>query len=105
MAIYDGSVDRYLKIRRINICADRVMLKKDNEEKVLVEQFDLFHDPEKVEEEIKAFRKQEKKEEDLAKALLDIKHRFGKNSVLKGTNFEEGATGRQRNEQIGGHRE
>ena len=105
MAIYDATVDRSLTIRRININADHVFLKKKNEEKVLVEQFDLFHDPEKMEEQIKEMRKQEKKEEDLAKALLDIKHRFGKNSILKGTNFEEGATGKQRNEQIGGHKE
>ncbi|MBR3264566.1 MAG: hypothetical protein IKI61_06700, partial [Erysipelotrichaceae bacterium] len=47
----------------------------------------------------------EKKEEDLAKAILRIKQRFGKNMVLKGTNFEEGATGKSRNEQIGGHKE
>ena len=36
--------------------------------------------------------------------MLDIKNRFGKNAVLKGTNFEEGATGRDRNKQIGGHK-
>ena len=44
------------------------------------------------------------KEEKLQKALLNIKHRFGKNSVLKGTNYEEGATGIDRNEQVGGHK-
>ena len=49
-------------------------------------------------------RKEEKKEEDLAKAIISIKQRFGKNSILKGTNFEEGATGKERNNQIGGHR-
>ena len=105
MAIYDANVDRSLLIRRININADHVFPKKMGEEKVHVEQFDLFTDPEKAERELLEMRKQEKKEEDLAKALLDIKHRFGKNSVLKGTNYEEGATGKQRNEQIGGHRE
>ena len=50
-------------------------------------------------------QQEELKEENLARAILDIKHRFGKNMILKGTNFEDGATGRQRNEQIGGHKE
>lgn len=49
----------------------------------------------------------EKKDEKLKsveKAVLDIKEMFGKNAILKGTNFEKGATGRERNEQIGGHK-
>ena len=46
----------------------------------------------------------EKKEEDLAKAILNIKHRFGKNAILKGMNLEEGATTIDRNRQIGGHK-
>jgi DNA polymerase V len=35
---------------------------------------------------------------------LAIKQRFGKNAILRGLNFEEGATAKERNEQIGGHR-
>ena len=105
MKIYDATVDPSLLIRRVNINCYHVFSKKKAEEMVRVEQFDLFHDPLKVEEEIEKEKENEKKEEDLARALLNIKQRFGKNSVLKGTNFEEGATGKQRNEQIGGHRE
>ena len=40
----------------------------------------------------------------MQEAVLDIKKKFGKNAVLKGMNFEEGATARERNRQIGGHR-
>ena len=40
----------------------------------------------------------------MRKAVLEIKKRYGKNAILKGINFEEGATGRERNQQIGGHR-
>jgi DNA polymerase V len=36
--------------------------------------------------------------------MLTIKHKFGKNAVLKGTNFTEGATAKERNWQIGGHK-
>ena len=105
MKMYDEAVDPSLLIRRVNINADHVLAKKKAEEKARVEQFDLFHDPEKAEAQLKKEKEDEKKEEDLARALLNIKQRFGKNSVLKGTSFEEGATGKQRNEQIGGHRE
>ena len=44
------------------------------------------------------------KEKRTNEAVLDIKQKFGKNAILKGINFEEGATGRERNAQIGGHR-
>ena len=44
------------------------------------------------------------KERRLQEAVLDIKKKFGKNAVLRGMNFEEGATARARNEQIGGHK-
>ena len=44
------------------------------------------------------------KERALQKAMLTIKHKFGKNAVLKGTNFTEGATAKERNRQIGGHK-
>ena len=43
-------------------------------------------------------------EKQMQKAMLSIKQRYGKNAILKGTNFKEGATMRQRNGQIGGHR-
>ena len=36
--------------------------------------------------------------------MLTVKNKYGKNSMLKGINFEEGATGRERNSQIGGHK-
>ena len=44
------------------------------------------------------------KERKMQKAVLDIKKRFGKNAILKGMNFQEGATAKSRNETIGGHK-
>ena len=105
ISIYDAAVDPHLLIRRINVAASRVVPKSSVEGKERIEQFSLFEDPDKKKEELEKEKIDEKKEEDLAKAILNIKQRFGKNAVLKGTNYEEGATGRQRNEQIGGHRE
>ena len=105
MTIFKTIVDKRLLIRRINVMATRVMPKSKVKDNVRVEQFSLFSDPEKIEKQMEKQRIEEKKDEDLAKAILNIKQRFGKNAILKGTNFEEGATGKQRNEQIGGHRE
>ena len=44
------------------------------------------------------------KERKMQEAMLSIKKRFGKNAVLKGMNLEEGATAKERNNQIGGHK-
>ena len=55
-------------------------------------------------------KKQREEKERLAKerqiqtAILNIKKQFGKNAILKGLNYEEGATAKERNEQIGGHK-
>ena len=44
------------------------------------------------------------KEKALQLASLEIKRKYGKNAILKGTTFLEGATARERNQQIGGHK-
>ena len=44
------------------------------------------------------------KEKRIQHAMLDIKKKFGKNAILKGMNLEEGATAKDRNSQIGGHK-
>ena len=44
------------------------------------------------------------KERHIQEAAIEIKKKFGKNALLKGMNFEEGATARDRNRQIGGHK-
>ena len=77
-----------MTIRRITIYANKVI-----DEKSVVQQFVLFTDFE-----------QAAKEKNLQLAELSIKSRYGKNAILKGTNFLENATARERNEQVGGHR-
>ena len=48
--------------------------------------------------------KQLKKERKVQEALLNIKEKFGKNAILKAKNLEDGATAKDRNNQIGGHK-
>ena len=104
LSLYDDIVNEKLMIRRINITANRVIPEADAERETQFEQLSLFEDAEQEE-----IRKQQE-EQELARekrmqhAVIDIKKKFGKNAILKGMNLEEGATARNRNNQIGGHR-
>jgi len=98
LSIYDRTVDRSLYVRRITLGIGKVIDEKDMPHEY--EQMDLFTDYEELERQ----RHQLAKEKKLQQAMLSIRHRFGANAVLKGINLEEGATGRERNNQIGGHK-
>ena len=102
--IYEIIVDRNLLIRRINITANRLVDESSVKKEEVYEQLDLFADYEaqrKKQEEEEAVLDREKR---MQEAMLSIKKKFGKNAVLKGMNLQEGATARDRNEQIGGHK-
>ena len=68
------------------------------------EQLDLFTDYAAVEEKRRQEEEKQAKERKMQEAMITIKKRFGKNAILKGMNLEEGATARDRNAQIGGHK-
>ena len=68
-------------------------------------QLDLFTDYEKQEKEQKAEEEMLARERRRQEAVLQIKKKFGKNAILKGLNYADGATQRERNQQIGGHHE
>lgn len=92
--LFDKIINRHLSVRRLNITANHVISRTEHEN-IKVEQLNLFSQI----DETKSIR-----EEKIQKTILDIKKKFGKNSILRGLNFEEGATGRERNNTIGGHR-
>ena len=100
MALFDRIVDPRLPVRRMSLVADRVTAEELTHRQVQPEQMDLFADY--------AARKEQEavleKEKHLQQAVLDIKKKYGKNAILKGMNYEEGATAAQRNRQIGGHK-
>lgn len=103
MGLYDRIVNPILLIRRLNITTNHVISEAKAEQQQVL-QLDLFADHEAQAQEASARREGKKKERHLQEALLAIKHRYGKNAILKGTNFADGATARERNNQIGGHR-
>lgn len=84
--LYDRIINPFLPIHRLTLTFLNV-----TEEQY--QQYDLFCDPVTLE-----------KEQKLARVMLDIKEKYGKNAILKGMNLQDGATAKERNNQIGGHR-
>ncbi len=104
MNLYERIVDQNLLIRRLTLSAEHVCMEAEVNQEPEMEQLDLFTDYAAKEREREQEKAAEDKERRLQKALLDIKEKYGKNAILRGTSFLEGATGRERNEQIGGHK-
>ena len=102
--LYDRIINPDLLVRRITVVASRVVPESEAEQKEVFEQLDLFTDYQALEQEREQEKKELDKEKRIQKAILDIQKKYGKNAVLKGMNFEEGATTRERNGQIGGHK-
>jgi len=102
--LYDRIIDWNLLVRRINVVAGRVIPEKEVAEKQVYEQLDLFTDYSVLEKERAEEMKSREKEKRLQQAILDVQKRYGKNALLKGMNYEEGAMTRERNGQIGGHK-
>lgn len=102
--LYDRIVSPILLIRRINISANSLICEDDLIKKDGYKQLDIFSSYEEVKEKEKIEEEIKMKEKNLQQAILGIKNKYGKNSVLKGMDLEDGATTIERNEQIGGHR-
>lgn len=101
LELFDRITDKELFVRRITITANHVLSEeKILTEKSLPEQVSLFVDGQTQEKE-KQIRN---KERNMQNAVLSIKKKFGKNAILKGMNLKEGATAKDRNRQIGGHK-
>ena len=104
MGLLDQIVNKKLWERRIYITANHVVDERTVKEEPEFEQLDLFTDYEARQEQQKQEEERLARERKLQEASLAIKKKFGKNAILKGMNLEEGATARQRNGQIGGHK-
>lgn len=104
LKLYDEIVDRSLTVRRITIAACNLLPEKEAENKLSYEQLDLFE----ACDELTAKRENEEseiqKERKIQEAMLEIKQRYGKNAIIKGTSLQDGATTIERNGSIGGHK-
>lgn len=100
MELFSRIVNKNLLVRRISLCANRVVSETEAAHEQHYEQLSLFDEEraEKVDEE------RQKRERKLQQAMIDVKKRYGKNAMVKGMNLQEGATAMERNRQIGGHK-
>ena len=86
LELYERIVQKEKPIRRLSVTCNSVV-------EEMYEQYDLFTDYAMLE-----------KDKKLQKAVLEIKHRFGKNALVRGMDLQEEATTMERNRQIGGHK-
>lgn len=101
--LYDKIINPKLLTKRINLTAVDVTNEKLEEGKARYYQLDLFSDAEKQNNLLEDLEKEETKERKLQGTLLNIKEKYGKNSILRLMDLEKDATTKKRNEQIGGH--
>ena len=106
---FDQVVDKQLLIRRFNVTAEAVLPKQQVDEAAAaappkVTQMNIFTNYE-LEEKLKAAEDEKlERELELQRVMLAVKEKFGKNAILRGMNLQEGATMKERNAQIGGHK-
>jgi len=101
--LFDRIVDKNLLVRRMYVVANHVLADAPKKNDGAV-QLDLFTDYAAEEEKQKAENAALERERKIQKAALAIKKKYGKNAILKAMNLEEGATAKDRNAQIGGHK-
>ncbi|MBQ6269926.1 MAG: DNA methylase, partial [Bacteroidetes bacterium] len=102
--LYKKIVNPILLIRRINIAACNVVDEAFKEQKPIETQENLFENDALINKKRKLEAIDEKKEGKVQKAIIKIREKYGNNSILKGMNYKKGATARERNEEVGGHK-
>ena len=104
LELFERIIDQDLLSRRLTITAGRVLPEDEAPHKKAFEQLDLFTNYAAVQEQQEREAADLEREKKVQRTVLDIKKRFGKNAILKGMNFQEGATAKDRNSTIGGHK-
>ena len=103
--LFDRIADKNLLIRRLNITVSHVIQESSAPSpQGEFQQLDLFTDYSALEAKHKQEEEELAQEKRIQQAMLHIKKRYGKNAILKGMNLEDGATAKERNRQIGGHK-
>ena len=103
--LYNHIVNPDLLVHRLNLSVSHLIHENEYKRQGQGVQLDLFTDFEESERQQKADEEQKAKERRRQEATLSIKKKFGKNAILKGINYADRATQKERNQQIGGHHE
>lgn len=104
LELFHQIVDPSLLTRRLTITANHILHEEEVTTEPVMKQYTLFDNIDEMEQQELQDKAQEEKERNMQKMILEIKGRFGSNAILKGTNFQEAATARERNKTIGGHK-
>lgn len=99
--LFERILDKKLLTRRLTITANHLLTEEEAKETAIGQQLTIFDVPETVAEN----EAEEELEKRKQKALISIKNRFGPNAIMKGTSYQDAATGIERNKSIGGHHE
>ncbi len=103
--LYERITNPSLLVRRVTVTANHVISEKSMPKtEEMPEQINLFADYDAIRQEREQVAKEEQKEKSLQHAMIAIKHKFGKNAILKGSNLQDGGMTIERNQQIGGHK-
>ncbi len=104
MKLYDKIVNRKLLVRRMTLAAANLLRENELPDTTHYLQLDFFSELPGQKDRAADEDKKLKKEKAIQRTMIDIKKRYGKNAILKGMNFEDGATAISRNSKIGGHK-
>ncbi len=104
LTLFDRIADKKLLVRKLNITANHLIPEAAAAKKEAFEQLDIFTDSNTLTAKRETEEAALAREKRMQSAMLKIKKKFGKNAILKGTNLQEGATAKERNAQIGGHK-
>lgn len=104
LELFDSIVDETLLTRRMTLAANHILPENEVPETTTMRQLTLFEDLEHIEENEAKEKELASRERRTQEMMLEIKERFGANAILKGNNYQEGATARERNNTLGGHK-
>lgn len=102
--LYNRIININLLVRKLNLTVNNLINESEIPVKNEYEQFNLFTDYEKLNQEKKKKKENSEEEKSLQKTIIQIKDKYGKNAILKGMNLEKDGTTIQRNREIGGHK-
>lgn len=104
LELYEKIINPKLLIRKINIAACNIVDESLSDKEEVHEQLDLFGNCTQKAKESENDKREQKDELRLNKTMLELKNKYGKNSIFKAMSLEEGSTLKDRNEQVGGHK-
>lgn len=104
MRIYESKVNRNLTIRKLTVIANHLISAEEARQIKHSEQLDLFTDPHHHEQQYSAAKKVQHKDQQIQQLILNLQKDFGKNVIIRAADLKQGATLRERNNQIGGHK-